>query len=1342
MRNIILFLFLFASFALNAQSTLDKRFVLVAEWQDYVLLNDSMWRVNTNFADDQLNSGYLPTQIQVGYLALDATGRRYRIKQVGETTFSSAVLDVVEEADLNMPPIGVGIVYAPNLRDVIHSVVHSNTQISPSLMSKIFIHNMIKLDEISLLASDFTRLEQDSIIVYYSDSTEVDRDTIRLNIVSALAALSDVNVSGVADKGILYYDLATQQWRDTVSSVYLSGTGSVNRIPYYSAGSTLTNSANLTFDGTALNVNSSAVFNDAGAAVNFRVESDNDENKIFVSGSTDRVGIGTNSPTNTLDIDGTLRIRTLNAVTSTGILGIDANGVAERITLGSGLSLVNDVLTATGTLSGSGTTGEIAYWSGGSELTSSPRMKFETDGGLVLKNTAQPVRTTVVAAQGFAADTTNWTAGAGWSFNGSVAVATAATGDLTYAPTVTITSGNAYLVTVSQSGYTAGDVTMVIGNATQLMPKFDLTNYAFLLRPTTAGSLRFTTSGYTGNLDNVSVVEITSSSILMAYELSSSTTNLLPTVVPNTTSQGYGGGLFYATGANNTAQGSNAGRNITTGAATIAQGPNAGAANTTGSSWIAQGSSAGASNVTGGSWIAQGAHAGISNVTGGSWIAQGTNAGGGNLSGSNWIAQGTNAGAANTTGNNWIAKGSQAGVANISGSDWIAIGERAGGANTTGSDWVAIGETAARSYSNFSASANFENSVYIGAQVRVGGTSGLRTNETVIGYQAVGNGDNTVTLGNSSILRHVLSGTGQVRIPTGTTAQQQTGTVGDLRYNTTNSNIEFHSGTAWQSPLLAFSGNAGEIPYLATASSLTSSTRMKFETDGGLVLKNTSEASSSTFLANQTFDSNTDWTEGAGWLITGGQAVATAATGNLTYIPTLTITNGRTYQIQITQSNYSSGTLTVRLGNASATVPSTNLTHIFTLSPSVSTDGFRFTTSNYTGNIDNISIIEFIGQTTIISSYEISSSPNNIIPTRVTSSSLYIGGGGSRNTGINNISHGFNSGTNNTTGSNWIAQGVSAGASNITGSNWIAQGFLAGASNVTGNSWFAQGRSAGSSNISGSFWFAQGQEAGLFNTSGSNWAAQGYQAGLSNTTGSNWLAYGFQAGRNNTTGNSWIAIGGNSALTFSDGTLANFENSIYIGSNTRAGGTLDPNNIRTNEIVIGHAVTGNGSNTVTLGNSSILRHVLSGTGQVRIPTGTTAQRQTIGLIQGDIRANTDTDLLDHYNGTAWRRVYDYDDTNPATGDIASFSGASPTVVSSRRGIITGTPDGSGDFTLTFATAMPDNTYTATAISEGTTAYIISVHTKATGSVKFRIFNDAGVPVTSGTITINYSVTDY
>ena len=47
---------------------------------------------------------------------------------------------------------------------------------------------------------------------------------------------------------------------------------------------------------TTLNTSGAVVFNDSGADVDFRVEGDTDANLLFVDASTDRVGVGTNTP--------------------------------------------------------------------------------------------------------------------------------------------------------------------------------------------------------------------------------------------------------------------------------------------------------------------------------------------------------------------------------------------------------------------------------------------------------------------------------------------------------------------------------------------------------------------------------------------------------------------------------------------------------------------------------------------------------------------------------------------------------------------------------------------------------------------------------------------------------------------------------------------------------------------------------------------------------------------------------------------------------------------------------------------------------------------------------------
>ena len=54
-----------------------------------------------------------------------------------------------------------------------------------------------------------------------------------------------------------------------------------------------------------LDVDGSAIFNESGASVDFRVEGNTDANLLFVDGSADKIGIGTASPLGILHVEGT-----------------------------------------------------------------------------------------------------------------------------------------------------------------------------------------------------------------------------------------------------------------------------------------------------------------------------------------------------------------------------------------------------------------------------------------------------------------------------------------------------------------------------------------------------------------------------------------------------------------------------------------------------------------------------------------------------------------------------------------------------------------------------------------------------------------------------------------------------------------------------------------------------------------------------------------------------------------------------------------------------------------------------------------------------------------------------
>ncbi len=142
MKNLIIILLMFISVLSFGQA--EKRFSAVAEFGSFVAVNDSIWRGSISSWSDPLNEGYLPSQIAVGYMAIDATGKMYRVKVINSTTFSSANLDIVELQN-STAPIGAGSIFNPLTYDVIPPAVSNSLGITPVVRSKIDIHNAVKL---------------------------------------------------------------------------------------------------------------------------------------------------------------------------------------------------------------------------------------------------------------------------------------------------------------------------------------------------------------------------------------------------------------------------------------------------------------------------------------------------------------------------------------------------------------------------------------------------------------------------------------------------------------------------------------------------------------------------------------------------------------------------------------------------------------------------------------------------------------------------------------------------------------------------------------------------------------------------------------------------------------------------------------------------------------------------------------------------------------------------------------------------------------------------------------------------------------------------------------------
>jgi hypothetical protein len=157
-----------------------------------------------------------------------------------------------------------------------------------------------------------------------------------------------------------------------------------------------------------LTANGGAVFNEAGADVDFRVESDTVTHALFVQGSDGAVGIGTDSPSSTskLHIAGAMPALTGGfgqlQVFSTNALGADVGG---KISLG-GVSGSADIYDPYGfsyvaglkeNATSSNFAGYLGFGTSNSGGSVAERMRIDSSGNLTLKNTNNIANITTAA---------------------------------------------------------------------------------------------------------------------------------------------------------------------------------------------------------------------------------------------------------------------------------------------------------------------------------------------------------------------------------------------------------------------------------------------------------------------------------------------------------------------------------------------------------------------------------------------------------------------------------------------------------------------------------------------------------------------------------------------------------------------------------------------------------------------------------------------------------------------------------------------------------------------------------------------------------------------------------
>ena len=148
----------------------------------------------------------------------------------------------------------------------------------------------------------------------------------RSDLNDALAAIVSNN-SGATEPTTMF---AHQLWVDTAANPSVLKIRNADNDAWITIGTinqtgdtfTLTSAVS----ATTLNTSGAVVFNDAGADVDFRVESDTDANAFFLEGSSGNVGIGTSSPSRELVVQksGGTSIFAERTATSPGFVGLYA----------------------------------------------------------------------------------------------------------------------------------------------------------------------------------------------------------------------------------------------------------------------------------------------------------------------------------------------------------------------------------------------------------------------------------------------------------------------------------------------------------------------------------------------------------------------------------------------------------------------------------------------------------------------------------------------------------------------------------------------------------------------------------------------------------------------------------------------------------------------------------------------------------------------------------------------------------------------------------------------------------------------------------------------------------
>ncbi len=509
-----------------------------------------------------------------------------------------------------------------------------------------------------------------------------------------------------------------------------------------------------------------------------------------------------------------------------------------------------------------------------------------------------------------------------------------------------------------------------------------------------------------------------------------------------------------------------------------------------------------------------------------------------NTTGNQNTAIGYDAMASNTTGYQNTAMGGSALNRNTTGINNVVVGPSALYYNTTGSHNTAVGFIAGYLTAAGGSNSTSNDSVYLGYFTKAGASG--NTNEIVIGATAAGNGSNTATIGNTSILRTYLTG---VNLKAGTTAA---GTAP----------LKFTSGA------LLTTAEAGAVEFFGDAfygTITTGAARKQFAFTSDITGVNSGTNTGDITLGAIGATPNASGASLSGQVLT--LQPADASFGGVITTGAQSITGAKTFITSLATPLLIGGTSTTQTLTYKTTtgVGTTGADHIFQTGNNGATEAMRILNSGDVGigTPGPGHKLDVAGSINISTGSAYKYNGVNVILAKTALNDYFFGGAGNLTmTGADNVAVGYQAVASNTSGIRNTAVGTQALFSNTGSSFNTVMGYQALYNGTFGDNNTVMGHTAMYNNYNGDQNVAIGGDALYSNYDGNDNVAVGVLALNNNSTGDFNTALGMSAIRNLQSGHRNTVIGYNSGLGLSTGS-----NNTIIGASVTGLSAALSNNI-------------------------------------------------------------------------------------------------------------------------------------------------------------------------------------